>query len=107
MFLVGGYSQSLWLQEKITERFSDRLKIILPDMAFVSVLRGAVMYDLNRSDTPSYKAKHSYAVGIIKPFVDNTHPIGKKILYYYRFSGVLIFVEGILRTHDYTQFSQY
>jgi len=81
MFLVGGYSQSLWLQEKISERFSDRLKIILPDMAYVSVLRGAVMYDLNRSDTPAYKAKHSYAVGIIKPFVDNTHPIGKNILY--------------------------
>jgi len=79
MFLVGGYAQSLWLQEKIAERFSDRLKIILPDMAFVSVLRGAVMYDLNRSDTPAYKAKHSYAVGIIKPFVDNTHPIGKNI----------------------------
>ncbi|XP_022179791.1 heat shock 70 kDa protein 12A-like [Myzus persicae] len=80
MFLVGGYSQSLWLQEKITERFSDRLKIILPDMAFVSVLRGAVMYDLNRSDTPAYRAKHSYAVGIIKPFVDNTHPIEKLVI---------------------------
>lgn len=79
MFLVGGYSQSLWLQEKITEHFSDRLKIILPDFAYVSVLRGAVMYELNRSDTPAYKAKHSYAVGIIKPFVDDTHPIGKEI----------------------------
>lgn len=77
MFLVGGYSQSLWLQEKITERFSDQLKIILPDFGFVSVLRGAVIYDLNRSDMPSFKAKHSYAVGIIKPFIDDTHPIGK------------------------------
>ncbi|KAF0761930.1 heat shock 70 kDa protein 12A-like [Aphis craccivora] len=80
MFLVGGYSQSLWLQEKIAERFSDRLKIILPDFAFVSVLRGAVMYELNRSDMPAYKAKHSYAVGIIKPFVDNTHPIEKLVI---------------------------
>lgn len=77
MFLVGGYSQSSWLQEKITERFGDRLKIILPESAFVSVLRGAVMYELNRSDTPAYKAKHSYAVGIVKPFIDDTHPIGK------------------------------
>lgn len=77
MFLVGGYAQSAWLQEKIAERFSDRLKIILPDLAFVSVLRGAIMYELNRSDTPTYKAKHSYAVGIIKPFIDDTHPIGK------------------------------
>lgn len=77
MFLVGGYSQSSWLQEKITERFSDRLKIIIPDSAFVSVLRGAVMYELNRSDMPAYKAKHSYAVGIIKPFIDDKHPIGK------------------------------
>lgn len=76
MFLVGGYAQSAWLQEKIAERFSDRLKIILPDLAFVSVLRGAIMYELNRSDTPTYKAKHSYAVGIIKPFIDDTHPIG-------------------------------
>jgi len=77
MFLVGGYSQSSWLQEKITERFGDRLKIILPESAFVSVLRGAVMYELNRSDAPAYKAKHSYAVGIVKPFIDDTHPIGK------------------------------
>lgn len=77
MFLVGGYAQSLWLQEKIAECFSDRLKIILPDFAFVSVLRGAIIYELNRSDMPAHKAKHSYAVGIIKPFIDNTHPIGK------------------------------
>lgn len=80
MFLVGGYAQSMWLQEKIAERFSNRLKIIMPDMAFVSVLRGAVMYGLNKSDTPAYKAKHSYAVGIIKPFIDDTHPIGKLTL---------------------------
>ncbi|XP_025420001.1 heat shock 70 kDa protein 12A-like isoform X1 [Sipha flava] len=80
MFLVGGYSQSLWLQEKIAERFSDRLKIILPDFGYVSVLRGAVIYDLNRSDMPSFKAKHSYAVGIIKPFIDNTHPIEKLVI---------------------------
>lgn len=85
MFLVGGYSQSSWLQEKITERFGDRLKIVLPESAFVSVLRGAVMYELNRSDTPTYKAKHSYAVGIVKPFIDNAHPIGKCNTYFVRF----------------------
>ncbi|CAI6343731.1 unnamed protein product [Macrosiphum euphorbiae] len=38
------------------------------------------MYDLNRSDTPAYKAKHSYAVNIIKPFVVNTHPIEKFVI---------------------------
>ncbi|VVC41408.1 Hypothetical protein CINCED_3A014585 [Cinara cedri] len=80
MFLVGGYAQSLWLQEKIAERFSDRLKIILPDFAFVSVLRGAVIYESNRSNTPAHKAKHSYAVGIIKPFIDDTHPIEKLVI---------------------------
>ncbi|XP_050433690.1 heat shock 70 kDa protein 12A-like isoform X2 [Adelges cooleyi] len=80
MFLVGGYAQSLWLQEKIVERFSDRIKIILPDQAAVSVLQGAVMCELNRSDIPAYRAKHSYAVGIIKPFIDDTHPIEKLVV---------------------------
>lgn len=90
MFLVGGYSQSSWLREKITERFSDRLKIIVPDTAFVSVLRGAVMYELNRSDMPAYKAKHSYAVGIIKPFIDDKHPIGKLCIFLILFQTITL-----------------
>ncbi|XP_050545899.1 heat shock 70 kDa protein 12A-like isoform X3 [Daktulosphaira vitifoliae] len=80
MFLVGGYAQSLWLQEKIVEHFNQNLNIFLPEQSAVSVLKGAVLWELNRSKFPIHKAKNSYALGIIKPFIDVKHPIEKLVI---------------------------
>ncbi|EXX70473.1 hypothetical protein RirG_087050 [Rhizophagus irregularis DAOM 197198w] len=51
MFLVGGFSQSIYLQKKIREKFKDVVKIItLPTHPIASVVRGATLYGLGLYD---------------------------------------------------------
>ncbi|PKK64400.1 actin-like ATPase domain-containing protein [Rhizophagus irregularis] len=51
MFLVGGFSQSIYLQKKIREKFKDVVKIItLPTHPIATVVRGATLYGLGLYD---------------------------------------------------------
>jgi hypothetical protein len=51
MFLVGGFSQSVYLQKKIKEKFKDVVKIIsVPTHPIATVVRGATLYGLGFYD---------------------------------------------------------
>ncbi|CAB4437247.1 unnamed protein product [Rhizophagus irregularis] len=51
MFLVGGFSQSIYLQKKIREKFKNVVKIItLPTHPIATVVRGATLYGLGLYD---------------------------------------------------------
>ncbi|RIA87528.1 hypothetical protein C1645_284817 [Glomus cerebriforme] len=52
MFLVGGFSQSVYLQKKIKEKYKDIVKYIsVPTHPIASVVRGATLYGLGLYDT--------------------------------------------------------
>lgn len=71
--MVGGFSMSPFLQETIKDAFPYH-DIMIPDEAWLSVVKGAVLYGHFPRGMRSRIAKCSYGVETLVPFEPNVHP---------------------------------
>ncbi|CAG8499274.1 980_t:CDS:2 [Acaulospora colombiana] len=79
IFLVGGFSESAYLQTIIKEEFSSRvLNISVPVQPIAAVVRGGVDYGLNFSVIRSRVLKYTYGVLVNQVFSYLTDPIDRK-----------------------------
>lgn len=73
ILMVGGFSMSPYLQEKVKDAFPDH-EIMIPDEAWLSVVKGAVLYGHFPKGMRSRIAKCSYGVETLVPFEPEVHP---------------------------------
>ena len=72
ILMVGGFSDSLMLQEAIKKEFS-YLKIIIPRETSSAILRGAVIFGHNPKSIFQRVLKKTYGVGKASPFIEGVH----------------------------------
>jgi hypothetical protein len=79
LFLVGGFANSVLLQERIKKAFAGQvLKIIIPPDPGAAVLTGAVAYGLDPSRIRTRRARLTYGCRIMSPFEEGVDPPAKK-----------------------------
>lgn len=79
LFLVGGFANSVFLQQRIRDEFSDRvMKIIVPPDPGAAVLTGAVSYGLDPSRIRARRARLTYGCRILSLFEEGVDPEKKK-----------------------------
>ena len=72
MFLVGGFSQSKYLQKRIKEEFHDRIdNISVPTSPIAAISRGAALYGLNgpKYVIGSRVLKFTYGIEVLHPIM--------------------------------------
>lgn len=69
ILMVGGFSESLFLQETMKEAFPNK-SIVVPNEASLAVLKGAVLFGHNPSTIVSRVAKFTYGVNTLIPVGD-------------------------------------
>ncbi|CAG8497182.1 13058_t:CDS:2 [Racocetra fulgida] len=75
MFLVGGFSESQYLINRIREQFQRRVPIIAsPRDPIAAIVRGAVKYGLNMGQVKSRVLKWTYGVEIMEDFDISNDP---------------------------------
>ena len=70
IFLVGGFGESVYMQELVKEVFGRSCTVLIPEDASLCILKGAVMYGHNLSAIYSRISKVSYAVETYRTFRD-------------------------------------
>ncbi|XP_053390948.1 heat shock 70 kDa protein 12B-like [Mercenaria mercenaria] len=78
VLMVGGFSESLMLQEAIRNNFPS-LGVIVPNEAGLVVLKGAVIFGHDTSTISERVSKYTYGVSVYDYFDPNQHPVAKKI----------------------------
>ena len=78
VFLVGGFADSLLLQERIKKQFSNSYRIMVPPNASLAVVQGAVMYGQKPEIVDSRIMSSTYGIRIHRMFLDGLHPESKK-----------------------------
>jgi hypothetical protein len=79
LFLVGGFSQSKYLRQRIAERFKTAVKkIVTPTRPGLAVLKGAVAYGLDASIIRARRSRLTYGCGMRASFVEGVDPESKK-----------------------------
>lgn len=73
ILLVGGYSESPLLQEKIKSEFKDK-QIIIPQDCSLAVLKGAVLFGFNPQSISERILRFSYGKAIHPEFDPKKHP---------------------------------
>lgn len=73
ILMVGGFSMSPYLQETIKDALPNH-EIMIPDEAWLSVVKGAVLYGHFPRGMRSRIAKCSYGVETLVPFEPGVHP---------------------------------
>ncbi|KAF0384494.1 actin-like ATPase domain-containing protein [Gigaspora margarita] len=77
MFLVGGFSQSKYLQHRIKEEFVDKVKISIPPNPAAAILRGACLYGIDMKTVATRVLKWSYGV-LVSEVWQAGDPISRK-----------------------------
>ncbi|KAH3834077.1 hypothetical protein DPMN_107395 [Dreissena polymorpha] len=80
ILMVGGYSESLLLQETTKKQFPT-LKIIVPTDAGLAVLKGAVIYGHCPSAITERVSKYTYGIEVADMFIIGEHPLSKRTVY--------------------------
>lgn len=73
IILVGGFSESLYVQESFRASFADK-QIIIPPECGIAVLKGAVLFGHNPSVVTARIARYTYDLDIAVPFDHKKHP---------------------------------
>lgn len=82
IYLVGGFSNSTLLQERIKQEFGDKVKkIIVPPTPGGAVVEGAVYFGLHPEIFLSRVARLTYGCGTTTEFIQGLHPENKKQWY--------------------------
>ncbi|XP_069131205.1 heat shock 70 kDa protein 12B-like [Argopecten irradians] len=77
ILMVGGFSESLVLQDEIKRNFP-RLRIIVPQDAGLAVLKGAVIFGHEPRAIKSRVCKYTYGVNVSNPFKEGLHDVSKR-----------------------------
>ncbi|CAG8520485.1 1280_t:CDS:2, partial [Dentiscutata heterogama] len=77
IFLVGGFSESKYLQAKIKERFSS-YKVAVPPHPVAAIVRGAVEYGLDIDTIKTRVLKWTYGVEAYEKFKEGIDPQSRK-----------------------------
>ncbi|XP_052794437.1 heat shock 70 kDa protein 12A-like [Mya arenaria] len=78
ILMVGGFSESMMLQEQMKAAFGDK-RLIIPENAGLAVLKGAVMFGHDPLTIASRIAKCSYGISVYRDFNPSEHPQGKLV----------------------------
>ena len=79
LFLVGGFANSVLLQERVKQAFAGKvIKIVIPPDPGAAVLTGAVAYGLDPSRIRTRRARLTYGCRIMAPFETGVDPEPKK-----------------------------
>ncbi|CAG8784925.1 23729_t:CDS:2, partial [Gigaspora rosea] len=76
LFLVGGFGESRYLQQKIKEEFGSQVKIAIPPNPSAAILIGACEYGLNMKAVTTRVLKWSYGV-MVSPVWHAGDPISR------------------------------
>ncbi|CAG8458974.1 1265_t:CDS:2, partial [Acaulospora colombiana] len=75
MFLVGGFVESPYLVKRIRERFSDEVPLItVPQHPITAVLRGAVIYGLNKKSVANRMLTMNYGIEVYPKWKKGVDP---------------------------------
>lgn len=88
ILMVGGFSECELVHQEIKNRFSDK-KVIVPDDAGLSVLKGAVIYGHSPMAISARVARRTYGIQSWPEFREGIHPSYKKVI-----------VKGVPRCRD-------
>ncbi|XP_045204912.2 heat shock 70 kDa protein 12A-like [Mercenaria mercenaria] len=79
ILMVGGFSESLMLQEKVRKTFP-RVRVIIPEEAGLAVLKGAVLFGHNPKMITARVCKYSYGICAFKHFEPGIDPPEKRVV---------------------------
>ncbi|OWF37208.1 heat shock 70 kDa protein 12A-like [Mizuhopecten yessoensis] len=68
ILMVGGFSESPMLRHAVRERFGSRKRIIIPQDAGLSVLKGAVLFGFDTRVISTRVMKHTYGIQVAEKF---------------------------------------
>ena len=116
IIMVGGFSESPLLQERIKSAFPGHRIIVPPDPG-LAVLKGAVIYGHDPLAIGERIAKYTYGIGTNQDFDADCHPANRKIVVdeqeyckdvfdKYVESGENVKVDEVRQTQSYTPLSQ-
>jgi molecular chaperone DnaK (HSP70) len=77
ILMVGGFSESLYLQETIKSEFPN-FRIVIPNEAGLAVLKGAVLFGHEPQTITSRIARYTYGVDTLSRFRPGHHPANRK-----------------------------
>ena len=78
IFLVGGFAESVLLQESIKNQFGRSYRIMVPQYASLAVVQGAVMFGQRPDVFESRVMTSTYGIRVNKLFLDGLHPESKR-----------------------------
>ena len=78
LFMVGGFAESVILQEAIKTAFSSKCKVLIPNYASIAVVQGATMFGQRPTIVSSRIMATTYGFGGYKPFDPEVHPPEKR-----------------------------
>ena len=78
ILMVGGFSESELLQDKVRSSFP-QCRVLIPPDAGLAVLKGAVIFGHDPYIITARKAKYTYGVDVTREFNPDEHPIHKKV----------------------------
>ena len=81
LFMVGGFSCSLYLTSAIKERFSKKTKIMIPEDPTTAIMKGALMFSKNPSFVKERLARATYGINAIKPFNPAVHDESRSLFF--------------------------
>ncbi|MFD3379061.1 MULTISPECIES: Hsp70 family protein [unclassified Streptomyces] len=81
MLLVGGFSASGYLRDRVHDRFGGRIRVLRPPNHEYAVLEGAVHYAYNPDMMVSRRARYTYGVEMIMPWEESDGPERRKDIY--------------------------
>ena len=93
ILMVGGFSESPMLRGAIEHAFSDK-KVILPNEAGLSVLKGAVIFGHTPLTIAARVCKHSYGVSIARAFKNRKDPQSKMFI-----ANQLVYCSDVFSRH--------
>ena len=89
LFMVGGFAESVILQEAVKTAFSSRCSILVPNYAGIAVVQGATMFGQKPTVVTSRVMATTYGFEVHRNFDPKVHPPEKKVI-----------VEGIAKCKD-------
>lgn len=77
-FLVGGFSESEFLQKAIKDRFGSQVGVLVPSEAQMSVIKGAVLFGHSPDEIKTRVARKTYGYQHLSNFEEGKHDPSKK-----------------------------
>uniref|UniRef100_A0A669PIN4 Heat shock protein family A (Hsp70) member 12B n=1 Tax=Phasianus colchicus TaxID=9054 RepID=A0A669PIN4_PHACC len=80
LFLVGGFAESAVLQRAVQAALGTACRVLIPQDAGLSILKGAVLFGLDPTALRVRRSPLTYGVGVLNKFIEGKHPREKLLL---------------------------